>query len=158
MRVALEPGIFARDEECHAALDVDGAVVESYAETADVRITRREKPLAQVREGAVGAHHVESVFGEVVVHGFVAELLADCEQLRFAVGWGAGWLRGTRVKDRQPCVWGGIAVPVLEDVGEANVVVGGAGVPADVDVAWTEEVVEDLELELSWEAQQGGFR
>jgi hypothetical protein len=62
------------------------------------------------------------------------------------------------MESRQPCAWSGITVPVLEDVGEANVVVGGAGVPADVNVAGTQEVVEDLELELGWEAQQGGFR
>lgn len=77
VRVALEPAVFAGDEECHAALDVDGAVVKGDAEAADVRITRREEPLAQIREGAVGAHDVESVFREVVVHRFVAELLAD---------------------------------------------------------------------------------
>ena len=41
-------------------------------------------------------------------------------------------------------------------MGEANVVVGGAGVPADVDVAGAKDVVEDLELELGWEVQQGG--
>jgi hypothetical protein len=41
-------------------------------------------------------------------------------------------------------------------VGEANVVVGGAGVPADVDVARAEEVIEYFELELGWEVQQGG--
>ena len=67
-------------------------------------------------------------------------------------------MRGARAKRRQPCFWSGITVPVFEDVGKANVVVGGAGVPADVDVTGTEEVVEYLEPELSWEAQQGGFR
>jgi hypothetical protein len=77
VRVALEPAVFTRDEECHAALDVDGAVIESDAEAPDVRVTRREEPLAQVRQGGVGAHDVESVFSEVVLHGFVAELLAD---------------------------------------------------------------------------------
>lgn len=83
--VVLEPVVFAGDEQRHAPLDVDGAVVEGDAETADVRITRREEPLAQVRQGAVGAHDVEGVFREVVVHCFVAELLADQEQLRFAM-------------------------------------------------------------------------
>jgi hypothetical protein len=57
--------------------------------------------------------------------------------------------------ERQICVGGGIAVPVLEDVGEANVVVGGSGVPADVYIARTNEVVEYLEPELGWEVQQG---
>ena len=53
--------------------------------------------------------------------------------------------------ERQICVGGGIAVPVLEDVGEANVVVGGSGVPADVYIARTKDVVEYLEPQLSWE-------
>lgn len=94
VRVALEPAVFAGDEQRHAALDVDGAVVEGDAEPADVRITRREEPLAQVRQGAVRAHDVESVFREVVVHCFVMKLLADEEELGLAVGWGGGWLRG----------------------------------------------------------------
>lgn len=104
VRMALEPAVFARDEQRHAALDVDGAVVEGDAEAADVRITRREEPLAQVRQGAVGAHDVEGVFGEVVVHCFVMQLFADEEELGLAVGWGAGWLRGARAEGREPCV------------------------------------------------------
>jgi len=79
VRVALEPAIFAGYEQRHAALDVDGAVVEGDAEAADVRITRREEPLAQVRQSAVDAHDLEGVFREVVVHRFVVELLADQE-------------------------------------------------------------------------------
>lgn len=94
VRVAFEPAVLAGDKQCHATLDVDGAVVERDAEAADVRITRREEPLAQVWEGAVRAHDVKGVFGEVVVHCFVAELLADEEQLGLAAGWGGGWLRG----------------------------------------------------------------
>ena len=53
--------------------------------------------------------------------------------------------------ERQICGGGGIAVPVLEDVGEANVVVGGSGVPADVYIARMKDVVEDLEPQLNWE-------
>jgi len=87
VRVALEPGVFAGYEQCHATLNVDGAVVEGDAESANVRVTRREEPLAQVRQRAVGAHDVESVLCEVVVHRLVAELLADQEQLRLGVCW-----------------------------------------------------------------------
>jgi hypothetical protein len=47
---------------------MSSAVVERDAQAADVRVARREEPLAQVREVVVGAHDVESVFGEVVVH------------------------------------------------------------------------------------------
>jgi hypothetical protein len=68
MRVVFEPFRSASDEEGHAALDVERAVVERDAQAADVRVARREEPLAQVREVVVGAHDVESVFGEVVVH------------------------------------------------------------------------------------------
>lgn len=79
VRVELEPGVFAGDEQRHPSLDVDGAVVEGDAEPADVRVTRRVEPLAQVRQGVVGTHDVEGVFREVVVHRFVTELLADQE-------------------------------------------------------------------------------
>ena len=87
VRVELEPGVFAGDEQRHASLHVDGAVIEGDAEPADVRITRREEPLAQVRQRAVGTHDVKGVFREVVVHRFVAELFADQEQLRLAMRW-----------------------------------------------------------------------
>ena len=42
----------------------------------------------------------------------------------------------------------GVYVPFLAEVGETNVVVGGAGAPVDVYVAGPEQVVEDFELEL----------
>ena len=103
-RVSLEPVIFVRDEQRHASLDVDRSVVEGEAQLADVRVLWREEPLAQVRQGAVGAHDVEGVFGEVVVHCFVMQLFADEEELGLAVGWGAGWLRGARAEGREPCV------------------------------------------------------
>lgn len=77
VRVHLEPSVFAGDEQRHASLHVDGAVIEGDAEPADVRITRRKEPLAQVRQRAVRAHDVEGVFREVVVHRFVAKLFAD---------------------------------------------------------------------------------
>ena len=86
-RVSLEPAVFARDEQCHASLDFNCSVVERDAEPADVRITRREESLAQVRQGAVGSHDVESVLCEVVVHRFVAKLPRDQEQLGFGMGW-----------------------------------------------------------------------
>jgi hypothetical protein len=85
--VVLDPFRSACDEESHAALDVERAVVQRNAQVANVRVTRREEPLAQVREVVVGAHDVESVFREVVVHCFVVQLLADQEQLGFGVGW-----------------------------------------------------------------------
>jgi hypothetical protein len=86
VRVVFEPFGSAGDEQCHAALDVERPVVERNAQAADVRVARREEPLAQVRQVVVGAHDVESVFGKVVVHCFVVELLADYEQLGFGVG------------------------------------------------------------------------
>lgn len=86
-RVSLEPAVFAGDEQCHASLDVNCSVVERDAESADVPITRREESLAQVRQGAVGTHDVESVLCEVVMHGFVAKLPGDQEQLGFGMRW-----------------------------------------------------------------------
>ena len=60
-------------------------------------------------------------------------------------------MSGRPATQRQICVGRGITVPVLEDVAEANVVVGGSGVPADVYIARTKDVVEYLEPQLSWE-------
>ena len=85
--VTLEPVVFASDEQCHASLYVNCSVVEGDAEPADVRITRRKESLAQVRQGTVGAHDVESVLREVVVHCFVAKLPGDQKQLGLAMRW-----------------------------------------------------------------------
>jgi hypothetical protein len=154
--VTLEPAILAGDAQRHATLNIDCSVVEGNAEPANVRITRREESLAQVRQGTVGTHDVESVLCEIVVDCFVAKLSGYQEQLGLAMRWCAGWLRDTRVKQRQPCVGDGITVPALEDMGEANVVMSGSSIPADVYVTRTKEIVEYLELELSWKIKQGG--
>lgn len=95
VRVVVEPAFPARDEESHASLDVERTVVEGYAQPADVGVSRREEPLAQIRQGAVGAHEVEGVSSEVVVHCFVVELFAYQEQLRLGVGWRARWASST---------------------------------------------------------------
>jgi len=80
-RVPLEPGVLARDEQRHAPLDVDRAVVEGEAQLADVRVLRRGEPLARVGQLGVAAHQMERVVREIVVQRFLAELLADEEEL-----------------------------------------------------------------------------
>ena len=80
-RVSLEPVFFARDEQCHASLDVDRSVIEGEAQLADVGVLRREEPLARVWQAGVVAHEVKGVVREVVVHRFLAHLLADEEEL-----------------------------------------------------------------------------
>lgn len=84
---------------------------------------------------------MEGVVGEVVLHGLVAQLSAYQEE----GGGGAGrfgrllWLC-RRV--HQPSV-GRERFVSFDDVDEAHVVGGGSAAPADVDVVWSEEVVED---------------
>jgi len=63
-------------------------VVEGEAQLADLRVLRREEPLARVGQLAVGAHEVEGVVREVVVHCFLADLLADEEKLGLGAGGG----------------------------------------------------------------------
>lgn len=150
LRVSLKPLVFAGDEERHAALDVGGAVVEGDAQTPDVGVARRAEPLAQVWEGAVAAHHVEGVLGEVVVHCFVAELLGDQEELCFGARWGF-WRRFVGYMGRRRTG----SVPVFDDVRETDVVVGGFGAVADVNVSRVDEVFEDLESELCWQCHEG---
>ena len=147
VRVALEPGFFAGDEQRHAALDVDGAVVEGDAEPADVRVARREEPLARVWQLGVVTHEVEGVVREVVVHCFLAQLFADEEELCLSACWRAETLVG-EVFEWDRVIFAGIHVPLFENVCEANVVVGGSRAPVDVHVAGTYEVVEYLVLEL----------
>jgi hypothetical protein len=60
-RVPLKPVVFARDEQRHTSLDVDRSVVEGEAQLADVRVLRREEPLARVWQLGVVAHEMESV-------------------------------------------------------------------------------------------------
>lgn len=146
-RVSREPVVFARDEQRHAPLDVGRAVVEGEAQAADVRVLRREEPLARVGQLGVGAHEVEGVVREVVVHCFLTQLFANQEDLGLRACWGArGLVREVFVWDR--CTLDIVHVPLLEDVGEANVVVRRSSAPVDVHVAGPYEAVEDLELEL----------
>ena len=86
-RVSLEPVIFVRDEQRHASLDVDRSVVEGEAQLTDVRVLRREEPLARVWQLGVVTHEVEGVVREVVVHRFLAQLFADEEELCLSACW-----------------------------------------------------------------------
>lgn len=72
VRIVFEPLVFAGNEEGHATLAIECPMVESDAQTTDVCVPRWEEPLAQIWKGAVGAHEVEGVFGEVVVDPFIA--------------------------------------------------------------------------------------
>jgi hypothetical protein len=60
-RVPLEPVVFARDEQRHASLNVDRSVVEGEAQLADMRVLRREEPLARVWQLRFVAHEMKSV-------------------------------------------------------------------------------------------------
>lgn len=62
-------------------------MVEGEAQLADVRVLRREEPLARVWQLGVVAHEVEGVVREVVVHCFLAKLFADEEELCLSACW-----------------------------------------------------------------------
>lgn len=119
-------------------------MVEGDAQPANVRIAWWEEPLAQIRQGAIGAHEVKGVFREVVVYSFVAELRADQKQLYFSMGGRARRFSSDDALRCQPLVKRRITVPVFHILCETDVVVGSPSTPADVYVAGTDQVVEDL--------------
>ena len=134
--MTLEPVVFAQDEQRHASLDVDRSVVEGEAQLAYMRVLWWEEPLARVWQLGIIAHEVESVVREVVVHCFLAHLLADEEELCLrACRWVVTFVAEVFVRDR--IVFAGIDVPFFKNVCETNVVIGGSGAPVDVHVAGT---------------------
>lgn len=99
---------------------------------------------------------MEGVVGEVVLHCFVAQLLADEEELRLRVRGLARLVLSCGLLG-EPAD-GAREFPALEEVGEADVVGCCSGRPADVDVYGLEEVVEDFEAEFGREGHEvGGF-